>query len=304
LRREAMLFDASPEGEWVRREQGKATRAILRITERFRAARRQGETLSPPPPKPPRLEPTPPRPLETKPLDGPPERLPAAYQRPGRLGQPIPVVIFDHPRMRQPREYIGGRPEGRRKEVPNERKSRFRRCSPEKAERIAIRAIRWLAELGLALLIAASLVTTGGTPASDRLDDFTRRVQPVILDAPDHPFPTLSGPEWRFIRPNGGSQPRNGQIEPKAGEIAQVLPALPTRVVHRPDRSRGPPGPRGDPSSAARPGPEPPDRRAVAALRALKGDGPSGQGRRTDVTTAGFLRCPVANLATSGRGRG
>ena len=59
LRPEMLLFDASPEGEWVRREQGKATRSILRIIERFRKARRRGETLSPDPPKPPRLEPTP-----------------------------------------------------------------------------------------------------------------------------------------------------------------------------------------------------------------------------------------------------
>src|SRR6202034_998614 len=111
LRPEILLFDASPEGEWVRREQGKATRSIVRISERFRKARRRGETLSPDPPKPPRLEPTPPCPIETKPLDGPQERLPAPYQRPGRMGQPTPVVIFDHPRMRQPREYIGGRSE-------------------------------------------------------------------------------------------------------------------------------------------------------------------------------------------------
>ncbi len=38
---------ASPEGEWVRREQGKATRAILRITERFRKRASAGrKTLS------------------------------------------------------------------------------------------------------------------------------------------------------------------------------------------------------------------------------------------------------------------
>ncbi len=34
LRADSQLFDASAEGEWVRREQGKATRSILRITER------------------------------------------------------------------------------------------------------------------------------------------------------------------------------------------------------------------------------------------------------------------------------
>ena len=97
LRPDALLFDASPEGEWVRREQGKATRSILRITERFRKARRRGETLNPDPPKPPRLEPTPPRPLETRPVVGPQERMAAPYARPGRLGRTPPVVIFDDP---------------------------------------------------------------------------------------------------------------------------------------------------------------------------------------------------------------
>jgi hypothetical protein len=156
--------------------------------------------------------------------------------------------------MRQPREYIGGRSEGRRKEVPNERKYKFRRCSPEKAERIAIRAIRWLAELGLALLIAASLGTTAGAPASDRPEDSARPMQPVILDvAPDHPVPGLSGEQSLPTPLNRAFRPRNRQIEAKHGEIAQILPASPPQVVHPPDLSRGPPGARGDPSSADRP---------------------------------------------------
>src|SRR6202034_3398031 len=68
LRPEILLFGASPEGEWVRRQQGKATRSILRITERFRKARRRGETLSADPPKPPRLEPMALRPPEVRPV--------------------------------------------------------------------------------------------------------------------------------------------------------------------------------------------------------------------------------------------
>ncbi len=96
LRPGCLLFDASPEGEWVRREQGKATRSILRIMERFRKARRRGETLSPDPPRPPRLDPMPFEPITTRPLDGPQERMETPYQRPGRMGGPIPVRIFDH----------------------------------------------------------------------------------------------------------------------------------------------------------------------------------------------------------------
>ncbi len=86
LRPEILLFDASAEGEWVRREQRKATRAILRITERFRKARRRGETLSADPPKPPRLEPMAIRPLEIRPVVGPQKRMENPYQRPGREG--------------------------------------------------------------------------------------------------------------------------------------------------------------------------------------------------------------------------
>jgi hypothetical protein len=306
LRPDSLLFDASPEGEWVRREQGKATRSILRITERFRKARRRGETLSADPPKPPRLDPTPIRPIETRPLEVPQERMEDPYQRPGRLGGPIPVVIFDHPRQREPREYIGGRSEGRRKEVPNERKTKFRRCSPEKAERIAIRAIQWLKDLGLALLILASLGTTAGAPASDRPEASARRAQPVlILDgAPGYPVPGLCGPESPFISLNGASEPQNGQNEPKDGEVAQIVPTVSRSVVQRSDRSRGPPGAGFDPPSAALPDSEAPDRRAVAAPRALDGDGPSCQGGHVDVTTAGFLPVPVAILATFGCERG
>ncbi len=157
LRADALLFDASAEGEWVRREQGKATRSILRITERFRKARKRGETLNPDPPKPPRLEPAPIRPLETRPVVGPQERMADPYVRPGRQGLTPPVLIFDDPSRRQPKEYIGGRGAGRRKEIKNLRKRKRRRCSQEKAERIAIRAIKWLADLGLAVLIVASL---------------------------------------------------------------------------------------------------------------------------------------------------
>ena len=79
------------------------------------------------------------------------------YVRPGRQGLTPPVLIFDDPSRRQPKEYIGGRGAGRRKEIKNLRKRKRRRCSQEKAERIAIRAIKWLADLGLAVLIVASL---------------------------------------------------------------------------------------------------------------------------------------------------
>ena len=46
----SLLHDDSPEGEWVRRQQGKSTRAIVRILDQFRKARRRGEPLRPPPP--------------------------------------------------------------------------------------------------------------------------------------------------------------------------------------------------------------------------------------------------------------
>ena len=245
LRADALLFDASPEGEWVRREQGKATRSILRITERFRKARKRGETLNPDPPKPPRLEPTPIRPLETRPVVGPQQRMEDPYARPGRQGLNPPILIFDDPSRRQPKEYIGGRGAGRRKEIKNLRKRKRRRCSQEKAERIAIRAIKWLAELGLALLIIASLGTTAGAPSSDRPEDSARRAQPVILDgAPDHPVPGLPGSESLFLPLNRASHPRKKQNEAKDGEVARFCRLAPPQIAHRSDRSRGPPGAR------------------------------------------------------------
>ncbi len=272
LRADALLFDASAEGEWVRREQGKATRSILRITERFRKARKRGETLNPDPPKPPRLEPVPPRPLETRPVVGPQQRMEDPYARPAGQGLTPPVLIFDHPSLRQPREYIGGRGEGRRKEIKNLRKRKRRRCSQEKAERIAIRAIKWLADLGLALLIIASLGTTAGAPSSDRSEDSARRAQPVILDGvPDHPAPGLPGSESLFLPVNRASHPRKRQNEAKDGEVAQILTATPPRVVHPSDQSRGPPGTRGDPSSADRSSSAARDRRVTVVPRAPEG---------------------------------
>ncbi len=301
LRADALLFDASAEGEWVRREQGKATRSILRITERFRKARRRGETLNPDPPKPPRLEPTPIRPLETCPVVGPQERMADPYARPGRQGLTPPVLIFDHPSLRQPKEYIGGRGAGRRKEIKNLRKRKPRRCSQEKAERIAIRAIKWLADLGLAVLIIASLGTTAGAPSSDRPEDSARRAHPVILDGvPDHPVPGHPGSELLFLPVDRASNPRKGQNEAKAGEVAQIMPAVPPQIVHPSDRSRGPPRTGFAPISVAPPGSDPPDRLEVAAPRALDGGGPSRQDGRVDVTTAGLLPGPLGNLATSG----
>ncbi len=273
---EMMLFDASAEGEWVRREQGKATRSILRITERFRKARRRGEALSADPPKPPRLGPTPLPPLEIRPVVGPQERMDDPYRRPGRDGWIPPLVILDDPSRRQPREYIGGRAAGRRKEIKNQHKYKGRRCSPERAERIAIRGIQWLAELGLALLIIASLGTIAGAPASDRPEDSARSAQPVILDAPDHPSPGHPGPECAFLPLNRPSPPRNEQNEPKDGGFVRILRPGPFRVIHAFDLSRGPPAARGDPSSTARPFSEPPPVRASEPLRADGGDDPAG----------------------------
>ncbi len=135
-------------------------------------------------------------------------------------------------------------------------KPKGRRCSPERAEKIAIRAIEWLAKLGLALLLAASLVTTAGRRR--RIGPRTPRAaaHPVILDeAPGHPVPIFSGPESLFLPLNRPSDPRNRQNEPKDGEVAQIVQAPLPRVVHRSDRSRGPPGARGDPSSALTPAP-------------------------------------------------
>ena len=179
---------------------------------------------------------------------------PRAFQR--RLekwtAELAPAYPFEqdlvHPRMRQPREYIGGRSEGRRKEIPDERKYKFRRCSPEKAERIAIRAIRWLAEMGLALLIAACLGTTAGAPASDRPEDSALQMHPVILDgAPDHPVPGHPGLESLFLPLESGLQPskwakgtqRWGGCADCAGDPASGRPAV--GPVARPSRSTRPP---------------------------------------------------------------
>ena len=234
------------------------------------------------------------RPLEIRPVVGPQRRLADPYVRPGREGRIPPLVILDDPSRRQPREYIGGRSEGRRKEIKNVLKYKGRRCSPERAEKIAIRAIEWLAQIGLALLLAASLGTIAAAPSSDRPEDSPRRAHPIILDdATDHPLQGHPGPESPFLPLNRASHPRNGQNEAKDGEVAQVVMARPTRVVHRTDRSRGPPGAGFAPPSAARPGSVAPDRRAVAAPRAPAGDGPSCQG--------GWRECHRRRISTRSR---
>jgi hypothetical protein len=174
----------------------------------------------------------------------------ATYQGPGREGRIRPVSMWDNPQECMPEESIGGWAAGRSKEVDDLIERKPSRCSEESPERIAIGAMEWQAKLGPVLLIAASLWMTAGAPRPDRPEDSPVRAQTIILDdAPDHPFPGLPASEWPFLPANRGFDPRNGQNEPKDGEVAQDLP---TRVVHRSDRSRGSPGSPFDPSSADR----------------------------------------------------
>ena len=120
----------------------------------------------------------------------------------GWEGRIPPLVILDDPSRRQPREYIGGRSEGRRKEIKNVLKYKGRRCSPERAEKIAIRAIEWLLQIGLVLLLAASLGTIAAAPSSDRPEDSPRLAHPDHLDdATDHPLQGHPGPNIAVLSP-------------------------------------------------------------------------------------------------------
>ncbi len=216
---EALAYDDSPEGEWVRRQQSKSTRAIFRILEQFRKARRRGEPLLPPPP--PTIEPG-------------PADAPVSIAQEGRR------PLCDGPRP----EVLGAE----RTQV-EERTSDldFRRypytpkpMSPARRESIIRRMFQSMGSLALLL----PFVLAGG-PGEDsarpeRRGDSGRFAQPMIEDgSPVGSIPCLMGQDWLSDPLEVVFHPRNQQNEPKDGGFSPVLPA---RTRSLADRSRGPPG--------------------------------------------------------------
>ena len=263
-RAESLLYDDSPEGRWVRGQQSKYTRSIVRIVERFRAARRRGEALSPKPPAPPRRERRPARPAASSPRAPEPRRRPdrreRRYQRmthAERNGYQRPEGAYFRNAEERPRSGPSRAERARRREAARRRRKRL---SPAQAEQNILKLMRFMGWLGLIWMLAGAVRWTEAAPASERSG-----VAGAVRGAWDRdgsagpPWSGLSGPESLTGPLNRGFHPRKRQIEAKAGQAAPVLPAVGSRLGRPVDRSRGPPEVGDAPSWADRSSSEPSD---------------------------------------------
>jgi hypothetical protein len=269
-----LLFDDSAEAEWLRRQQGKAMRGILRIVERFRAARRRGEVLSPDPPGPRSTDRRSPARVESIDRGGPSGSAPDHRDRP-EPAAPDPGLAELHDPQPAP---FGGASQWSDpiRHNPTAPASQVRRPDPHtpSAAWSASRGIRLTGAVLLLLpFLTAARPTEGSTPA-DRPVEFVRPADRAAWgDARDPRSPGRPALDAVPTLLNTGSRPRNRQNEPisPASRVRNrrnepfFAPDSPLIAVRRPDpagsadRSRGPPRPPGASSWLDRPSSQAPD---------------------------------------------
>jgi hypothetical protein len=255
-----LLFDDSAEAEWLRFQQGKSTRAILRIVGRLREARRRGVELTPKPPAPPSPGGGPPAPRES--FDGPRD---GGGPRDGRAGpEPRAPEIrrsdlddaADRATAADPaadRATVAdaGPASAARRPSPSAAGSAPRRSSgrPPAVGRAAWRLIRLLGSLSLLLPFVRAVGPTEGSPPSDRPEVSARFIHAGDRHgSPDHRLPGLSGQESFRAPLQSGFEPQNRENEPKFAPLSRLFPVQPPQPGRSADRSRGPPSRCGDPS--------------------------------------------------------
>jgi hypothetical protein len=274
-----LSFDDSPEAEWVRRQQQKSTRAMLRIVGWLRDARCRGAALTADPPARRQADRRSVRPGVSQSgngADGAQRDGARRGEKPPR-GQRTPSYAkVITPRVLEPGKSVAmGRSLDPSRPQVNRNRSKKRKA---RIDRIITRLIPLLAsQLMLLPFVTAIVPTEGSAPPPNRPAVSASFMHAVVgHGVPGHPVPELSGRESAPQPLNGLFHTRNRQNEAKLGGFAWVLPAIPPRLDRQSDHSRGPPGPGGDLSSADRPNTEPPNRWALAVPRAL---GLAGWGR-------------------------
>jgi hypothetical protein len=333
---EMRRFDDSPEGDRLRRLQLRDTRALLRNVGRLRDARRRGYSLPKPPPAPrPVREPSVANratPSWTPPPASAPDEI-----RPGLATRE--AWAPGHPEPYRPSASVAvaapPRPPASRL-TPRRSPRRFRPSA-----RAAIRSIGRLGALLLALSALTALRTTAGSEPHGRPKVSIGIPSPAADRAQIRPSGTVSPPgrQGRWSpSPGGNTEAEGSSVRPlPAGERVGVRgflsgrippnvqnrqneptewPIRPSSTVGWPrqtrpaDRSRSPPGREKPPSPADRPNSRSSPPPGVAAVRALKTDGPAARhlpaGQHPDVQEAGAAAAAaaLASLRTfSGLGR-
>jgi hypothetical protein len=235
--------DDSPEGEWLRREQGKSTRAILRIVERLRRARRRGVMLNADRPAPTSCD------RGSPPPEGPIDRRCASggeREKPDGRGHDILGTSATSPSRYCDRETSvdarrasdGCRPTPSTPR-PNPRRSDARAAA---SGRRASRLIRLLGSLALLLPFVTAVRTTEGSPPSDRPEASAYSIHPGAPDGSrDHRVPRFSGRDSLPTPLEAAFEPRNRQNEPRFARVSPVFRARRPRPERSADRSRSPP---------------------------------------------------------------
>jgi hypothetical protein len=233
-----LRHDDSPEGEWLRRQQGRSTRAILRIVERFRAARRRGVPLSAEPPA--RHA----RGGGSRPAGSidTPTASEHGHEHEGldRRGPEVPEAgPLDLSRRPDPVTTVDVKSEASRPTAtpPGPR--------PRPAGARAASAGRWARLLGALLILLPFLTaaqTTDGPPPTDRPEVAARPSPPGDREGSwDHRPAGFRAHDPLATPLKPGLATRNRQNEPNFAGISPVFGARPARVVRSADRSRSPP---------------------------------------------------------------
>jgi hypothetical protein len=251
------LVDDSPEAGWLRHHQDRATRGMLRIVDRLRAARRRGIALTPDPPGRRAIDADRPAGAERHAHDRPPQPAPAPEPPVVRPPEPARPIIPHDADAVDPKRWPGA---GTVRRDPAEHAPRSRRPGRARAARVAPRGLRLLAAMAMLLpFVTAVRPTDGSTPTStDRSGSSGRSLRPAAPGAALADLPTAltglepaaapSRPRNRRIEPNSSAvRPGNRRIEPIFG------PAPPALALGGPDPARSLDRPRGPPGGPATP---------------------------------------------------
>ena len=246
-----LWFEDTPEGIWLLQQQTRATRGILRIAERFRAARRRGEAVTPTPSA---------RRSNDRPSASP--ATPIDREEPGRPGpdrgdepaltDPAPILI-SVPDPQPPHQGAPGpRPTAVHQETPTPDTLAHRPDPPAPITRAnASRRIR----LAAAVMLLMPFITAAGSPpdrpwASIRTAAATSNVTTLgpqsaarkTVDSLSTAIDPLSRPRNRQNEPIcPRSSEGNRQNEPIFGRVSPVAAIRPPRAPQSANHSRGPP---------------------------------------------------------------
>jgi hypothetical protein len=242
-RTECQLYDDSPEGEWLRRQQGKSTRAILRIVGRLREARRRGVELGADRPAPPSSE------CGSPPLEEPIDRQDASGRgqegTDGRGPEVPKVCVPDLSRLCDPVTSADAGPASDEcLPTPSMPGPKLLRSGARavRTGRRASRLIRLLGSLSLLLPFLTAIRVTEWSPPSNRPEVSAHSIHTGDGDgAWDHRVSGLPDRDSLAAPLETAFEPRNRQNEPKFARVSPVFRVRQPRPERSADRSRSPP---------------------------------------------------------------